>query len=223
MYGVEKGVTGVTTRIHWAFLGVTKGVTLVLQGVTTIICINYIERNSMIILVDTREKKNAHVIKHFDEQKIDWVPMKLDVGDYMIAGAPELSIDKKSGLEEVYGNLIHDHDRFVGELVRARTTKTHLVVLIEEPRIKTLDAVKTWHSWREKEWQRLRRAGQKGDFARHNLNPNRPPMNGSALYYRMEVLADMYGVEWRFCRRQHTGEVILSILAGDGGALEERL
>lgn len=177
----------------------------------------------MILFVDTREKKNAHIIKHFDAEGIDWVPQKLDVGDYMLAGVPGLSVDKKSGMEEVYGNLVHDHTRFVNELARARETKTRLVVLIEEPRVTKLEAVKTWHSWREKEWLRLRAAGQRADFARHNLNPLRPPMNGAALYYRMEVLSDMYGVEWQFCRRQHTGERIVSILAGDGVAPKDRL
>ena len=49
----------------------------------------------MIIQIDSREKKNDHVVKYLDEQEIKWVRSKLIVGDYMALENP-LVVDLES-------------------------------------------------------------------------------------------------------------------------------
>jgi ERCC4-type nuclease len=94
------------------------------------------------ILTDTREQKNQHIIKWFDDNKIAHKSQKLDVGDYScsltsynslgLATSVQLSdsivIERKGSLEELSGNFSHDRERFEKEMIR---NKGKLVLMIE--------------------------------------------------------------------------------------------
>ncbi len=74
---------------------------------------------SMVVLVDSREKENRHILDYFDKHSIAHQPSKLDYGDYsFMLPSPgpspsqedvyfhrEIVIERKSGLEELSGNL----------------------------------------------------------------------------------------------------------------------
>ena len=98
--------------------------------------------DSMVILVDTREKSNTHVTEWFDKKGIKWKKKALERGDYSfiipkndklsiprdLDFSGEVMIERKGSLEEISGNLTKERDRFEKELSLAPPNK---VILIE--------------------------------------------------------------------------------------------
>lgn len=98
--------------------------------------------DSMVILVDTRENANGHIIDFFNSKKIKYKSKKLDYGDYsvMVPCNPELGImkdtffddeiviERKGSLTELSGNLTKDRERFEKELIRKKDAKFLLMV-----------------------------------------------------------------------------------------------
>lgn len=107
--------------------------------------------NSMIILVDSREKSNQHILDLFDIKKIPYKVMGLAQGDYSfyIPADPTLNIDRdiyfdkdvvverKSGLQELSGNFTNDRDRIKTEFAQF---KGSMQLLIESSTYKDLVA-----------------------------------------------------------------------------------
>ena len=97
--------------------------------------------SSMVILVDTREKVNDHILEYFDKKNITYKKKALDYGDYsfMIPANEKLSIprdlyfmnkvvvERKASLEEISGNLTNGRDRFEKELCLAAKEKVLLI------------------------------------------------------------------------------------------------
>ena len=97
---------------------------------------------SIVVIVDSREKNNIHIIDWFDKKKISYIIKKLDQGDYSfyIPKNDELSIfrdiyfdkdiviERKASLEELSGNLSKERDRFEKELC---LNKGKMYLLIE--------------------------------------------------------------------------------------------
>lgn len=97
--------------------------------------------DNMVILIDTRERKNEHITDCFDKYKIKYKKKMLECGDYSFAindnpdlGFPkdlyfdkECVIERKASLEEVSGNLTKERDRFEKELCLAPKTKVLLI------------------------------------------------------------------------------------------------
>jgi len=95
----------------------------------------------MIILVDTRERKNEHITNSFDKNGIPYKKKALDYGDYSfmlpkneILSIPrdmmftsKVVIERKASLEEISGNLTKERDRFEKELCLAPKTKVLLI------------------------------------------------------------------------------------------------
>ncbi|MCK8828149.1 ERCC4 domain-containing protein [Natroniella acetigena] len=100
--------------------------------------------DSIVILIDTREKKNDHILKYFDKHEIEYKSKKLDFGDYsfMLPRNEELGIardiyfnnqiviERKASLEELSGNMTQDRARFENELLRSNQAK--FILLIED-------------------------------------------------------------------------------------------
>ena len=101
-----------------------------------------------IIVHDTVEKSNQHVIEYFDKKNIRHKARKLKTGDYcfMIEKCPELGfpidtyfsdelcIERKNGLDEIAGNIKSHDERFFKELNRMINIE-YCYLLIEDCRL----------------------------------------------------------------------------------------
>jgi ERCC4-type nuclease len=97
---------------------------------------------SMVVLIDTREQENAHIIDYLSKKKVNFEVRKLDFGDYscLIPKNEELCvqrplfftescvIERKGSLDELAGNLTVGRTRFESELLRARDANMALMV-----------------------------------------------------------------------------------------------
>lgn len=148
----------------------------------------------MKVIIDTRDKEHAirGIVAYFDRHGIEWERRKLDTGDYMLEGRPELVIDRKQSLSELAHNLLStDRVRFYREIRRAREQGIRLIVLCEEGiSVRTLADVQKW-------------------------KPKYGKVTGKALadaIYRLEI---GYGVPVIFCGKRSTGKRIVELLTGD--------
>lgn len=105
--------------------------------------------DSMIVLVDSREKNNQHILDYFSSKKKQYKVMGLSQGDYSfyIPANPKLNIDRdiyfdkevvverKSGLQELSGNFTNDRDRIKTEFAKF---KGDMQLLIETSTYKDL-------------------------------------------------------------------------------------
>ena len=99
---------------------------------------------SMVILVDSREKKHSHILDYFNKHKISYQVEKLEYGDYSFmipaqaaGGAPiffhrDIVIKRKSSLEELSSNLAQGRERFEKELLRARNDQAKVYLMVED-------------------------------------------------------------------------------------------
>lgn len=138
------------------------------------------------IICDTREKKNQHVLAYFDRNGIDYTVAKLDTGDYMLP-CGLVTVDRKQNLEELAGNLCSKSNRFWREVRRAHDTGLKMIVLIEEGKYHGIEDVKAWRS----------------AYTR---------VSGRYLADMMAKVAIAYGVEFRFCWKRDTGQRIKDLL-----------
>ena len=97
---------------------------------------------SLIILSDTRERENRHILQPLHEKGMEFLEIKLDAGDYsyMLPKNEKLGIvrdtyfdndiviERKASLEELSGNLTKDRTRFEAELIRC---KGKMILMIE--------------------------------------------------------------------------------------------
>lgn len=90
----------------------------------------------MVIISDTREQKNEHILKYFKDNSIPYIIQKLDTGDYsfFLPNYKDLGMDKmvliekKNSLDEIAGNFTKDRDRFAREFERIDKEHFHLVI-----------------------------------------------------------------------------------------------
>lgn len=156
-----------------------------------------------IMVTDTREQRNAEVLRYLEVIGQPYVVRKVEAGDYIwcINGEDDYStvIDLKKDLVEVAGNIAgsaKEHQRFKNEIARARDLGCkRFVVLIREP-LQNLECVQQWQSPKLRNGRKL---------------VNRSPI---ALYKTMKTFESRYGVEWKFTSRFRAGEDIISILDG---------
>lgn len=93
--------------------------------------------SQMVIVVDTREQKNQHILEYFNEHGIKWKSQKLDFADYGFE-LPEpysylnnlVVVEKKNSIDEINGNFTKGRERFHNEFKRSQehNSKVHLVV-----------------------------------------------------------------------------------------------
>lgn len=141
------------------------------------------------IICDTREKKNQHILDYFRRHGIEYSVLKLDTGDYMESDRKDLTIDRKKNLDEVCGNLFSpDRSRFWREVRRSKEERIKMIVLIEHGgMIKSLNDVPKWKSKYSK-------------------------VSGYSLYNEMCRCHIAYDVEFLFCDKRSTGRRIVEIL-----------
>lgn len=155
------------------------------------------------IICDSREQKNAHILRYFERHNVPYVVRKMETADYMIEGQPNIVVDRKQNLNEICANLTYKGKkanenggkgipsnvaRFWREIRRAYADGIRLVVLIEHgENVKCLADVAAWSG-------------------------SRSGISGRKLVDEMDRLSAAYGVEWQFCGKSETAEKILKIL-----------
>ena len=171
----------------------------------------------MVMLVDSREQngKNKHILGWFDANGIQYVrKVTLETGDYMALDNKTVTVDRKAGLQEVYSNLVHDHDRFRRECERARAAGVQLYILIEEPAIHSVDDVASWKNPRIAEYYRIKKAHEEGRMMYRKISTV-PPMTSARLQKQMQTMSEKYGVAWRFTTPQRCGADIVALVESE--------
>lgn len=150
-----------------------------------------------VVLEDTRNKpaKNAHIREQLEALGYKVIRQCLNCGDYTWALDQHITVDTKASMNEVESNLIHDHERFRAECVRAQELGAKLVILIQDPKLKSVGDVFSWYNIRRK-W-----------------SPK--AATGTQLAKMMMSMTKKYGVEWRFAPKDKLGEEIVKILGGE--------
>lgn len=150
-----------------------------------------------IILTDTRQQKESHIIKEFDKRKIMHIRTTLESADYMAIRYNNgfykdysILIDTKKDLEEISSNLCNsqNHERIKREIQRAKDLGCKdFIFLIANNKIKTLDDLKQWRSKRTK-------------------------VTGEILAKVMKTMKERYGVRFIICPRREMGKKIIELL-----------
>lgn len=97
---------------------------------------------SIVILIDSREQENLHIVDFLDKKKVKHKSMKLDYGDYsyMLPASEQFGIrrdiyfnddiviERKNSLNELSGNIGKKRTEFENELIRKGTCKFYLFV-----------------------------------------------------------------------------------------------
>lgn len=98
----------------------------------------------IVVLVDSREKRNAHILDYFNKQGITYRISKLEYGDYSFmipvgtAGGDiyfhkDICIERKASLEELSGNFTRERDRFEKEFLKAGNDGAKVYLMVEAP------------------------------------------------------------------------------------------
>ena len=99
--------------------------------------------SEMIILIDTREQENKHIINYFEKKKINYRIEKLRTGDYSFAISKNaelninaelsfdsiIAIERKATLEEISNNLTHERTAFENEMIRSTRLKQFYLLI----------------------------------------------------------------------------------------------
>mgnify|MGYP000326727080 CR=1 FL=1 len=144
---------------------------------------------SIKLQIDSREKKNEHILRYFDRHGIDYEIRKLDIDDYMLDGGA-ISIDTKRSVDELASNMLNrnDHARFLREAKRAADSGIKLIVLLETSKYKAIPDLREWRS---------KYSG----------------ISGRALMDAIYKTHISYGVEFLFCPKISTGRRIIELLS----------
>lgn len=148
----------------------------------------------MVILEDTRNKKDQHEIKHAAWQAHGDTLFRcaLPCGDYALP--PAVAVDTKRDMLEIAGNIGgKEHERFKRELIRARDMGTKLYILVEnEDGIRSIDDVESWIN------------------PRLTLSPK--AITGVRLAKAMRTLEERYGCAFVFCMPQEAAKFVYFLL-----------
>lgn len=148
----------------------------------------------MTILEDTRQKPGKHDIKaeSFQSAGVGVYRCKLPFGDY--APVPPISIDTKRSIDEIAGNICGaEHARFIRECKAAKDAGCKLIILVENEC--GIDDISKVHIWQN---------------PRSVYSPK--CVQGDRLQRAMETISERYGVEFRFCKPEESGGIIIETL-----------
>lgn len=91
---------------------------------------------SVTIICDTREQQNGHITAAFDRLKVNYISAKLPYGDYSFRSdgydfSLLYSIERKNGIDELWGNCTKDRERFEREVKRMSAITGSATLIIE--------------------------------------------------------------------------------------------
>lgn len=166
-----------------------------------------------VLLEDTRNPATKHTNVHqwAQDNGVTIIRTKLLVGDYTLPTDQSRCVDTKYGMQEVYSNLVQEHERFRSECELAQKAGVLLIILVEEGGMHGLTDVQTWKNPRRERWFRLHAAHKAGKLLKVAI-PKVPPLPSDRLFTMMHTMEERYGVEWKFCGKDRTGAVIWELL-----------
>ena len=151
-----------------------------------------------IILTDTRQKCEQHILKEFDKQNIKHIRTTLKSADYMALRYDNgfvfdysILIDTKKDLNEMAGNICRtsEHERIVKEINKAKELGCkQFIFLIADNEIKTTDDIKHWTS----KYTRVK---------------------GNVLLKSMITMSKKYEIKFIICKKKDMGKKIIEILS----------
>lgn len=168
----------------------------------------------MILLEDTRQQAFKHEIKHkyFAENGIEVRRCRLYVGDYTLPTNQSICIDSKASIAEIANNVCgKEHARFRRECERAQEAGIKLIILVENDR----QQIGKTGIWNEpiRKLEDLHRWANPRLFIRRNgkqLYPN--ATRGQTLMKACMTMERKYGVIFKFCTPEQSGEMIVKLL-----------
>lgn len=167
-----------------------------------------------ILLEDTRNKPGKHTLKnkYFESQGVEVIRNKLLVGDYSLPTDQSICIDSKQTIQELYSNVIQDHERFRRECDLAVKSGIKLIVLVEnKDGIRKIDDLKDWHNPRMMYWFRRRKQAEK----QGRPFTMKPPVKNITLVKILHTMEKEHGVTFEFTTPEESGKRILEILGGE--------
>jgi len=171
----------------------------------------------MNIQVDSREHESEwkRIKKQFDKLKVSYFRSKLYVGDYQSLDNPRLVIDRKKDLQELYGNICQQHERFKAELIRAMENNIKIVILCEHGEdVKCLEDVYFFYQEPMERWHFVYQ-----EIAGHKVKVKEKYMqkeiDGKKMYKTFYTMQERYNVDFVFCTKSETGKKIVEILSND--------
>ena len=167
----------------------------------------------MIIQEDTRQKpsKNADIRKQLEALGHTVRRFGMLCGDYQIFGKGDIVIDTKQDMNEVYSNVITDHERFANEARLAREAGIKLIILVTDPIVSSIDDVRLWRNPRRERWFMVKAMQRKGKMLTVKQSKT-PPCASDRLQKAMVTMTLRYGITWLFCERERVGEEIIRLL-----------
>lgn len=152
------------------------------------------------ILVDSREKENSHIIKEFIKAKIDFLDKQpLKFGDY-VNHDKKIVIERKRDLVEFAGNCGKNHARFKRELERCFEAKYKMYILIEQP-MKYEDMV----LWKNPKAYSVKKMVN-GKIREYK------PMSGKQIKAICDSWRRQYGITFLFCHKKMSAYIIYKLL-----------
>lgn len=193
----------------------------------------------MVIIEDVAQKRGKHGKKNefFAGAGIEIKRYPLPVGDYILEdenvsamlarkdkrgiapkkmdflGTYKRSVDTKYGMQELYADLIQDHERFRDEAELAKANGIKLIILIEEPGIRNADDVRRWNNPRMHRYNKIRFMHKAGKWL--NIKEPPKPVDNIQLMKIMHTFAERHGVRWEFCSPEDAGKRIVDLLTAE--------
>ena len=161
-----------------------------------VVGLNGVIMNNFIILTDTRQKSEEHIIKEFDKQGILHIRTGLPSADYMAVRYDNekgfyldysILIDTKKDIEEIASNLCNseNHQRILKEIQKGKDLGAkQFVFLINGGKVKTIEDLQNWTSKRTK-------------------------VKGEVLLKIFKTMSQKYGVKFIIVPKNKIGETII--------------
>lgn len=90
----------------------------------------------VVVLVDSREQENRHILARLDALGVPWERRKLDFGDYSFTlDGRDFSLlcvaERKANVDELYGNLTQDRGRIEREFEAGSRIANQFLLVVE--------------------------------------------------------------------------------------------
>lgn len=166
------------------------------------------------IVQDTREKngKKDHILKQFQNKKINVIRTKLYVGDYSLLNDMSVIIDVKMSIMELQQNLMNakKHRAFRDECDRAYANGIKLYILIEESGMKSIDDVANYQIPTYKS-NGYKKVNGKTTLTHYKGQPM-AKFSPQTLAKTMKTFQEKHHCTFLFCDKKLSADVIIYLL-----------